>query len=161
MKYCCHDLTLLKVTSLQERFRKELWYSLTLSDIGCNHLSKLFFWLTDNVGLQKMQTVLVTGANGFIGLNLVSSLVKSDEFDIIACVRSESKDLKCSTIEYGVDVRDISSIRTAFLKYKDSFVVHLASMMDFYPSDKGFDDPQFLMITRQKRNDFYQRRGNA
>jgi nucleoside-diphosphate-sugar epimerase len=88
-----------------------------------------------------MQTVLITGANGFIGKNLIQFLSKDNRFQVVGCVRN-SNSLKESDkykIESGIDVTDIESIRNVIKKYSPvDFVIHLASLMDFYPSDKGF-----------------------
>jgi nucleoside-diphosphate-sugar epimerase len=74
--------------------------------------------------------VFVTGSTGFIGKNLVANLQLDSQYRVIKCARSESE---------SFDVRSIETIEKTFRKHatKNSFVIHLASVMDFYPNEKS------------------------
>jgi len=75
-----------------------------------------------------MGQILVTGATGFVGLNLCKRLVR-DKADVVAFVRASSKTAKLN--EIGVDCRivdicDPESIENNFEKF--STVYHLAAI---------------------------------
>jgi nucleoside-diphosphate-sugar epimerase len=78
--------------------------------------------------------ILVTGATGFIGRNLVSKLIE-EKHDVVAFVRktSDVKGLPHRMRLVEGDLLDPSSLTTAV---KDvDIVIHLAALFDFYPKD--------------------------
>ena len=67
--------------------------------------------------------VLLTGANGFVGSNLLKSL--SYNYDVVALSRSKPK-FKCKWIKF-VTLSEINFIEV-FKKYKPKFVIHCAAI---------------------------------
>jgi len=73
--------------------------------------------------------VLVTGGSGFIGTNLIDSLLK-DNIEVInldiACPKIEShrKSWRC------IDIRDRSRLNSEFLNFSPTHLVHLAARTD-------------------------------
>ena len=82
-----------------------------------------------------MKTILITGANGFIGSNLVSSLIRKKNLKIIAIDIVKKKlayNLKkyflIKNVEYfSIDICNLSKLNKIFFKFKPSIVYHLAA----------------------------------
>lgn len=89
--------------------------------------------------MHALNTVLVTGASGFIGRHLCKSLKKKG-INVIALSRSgQCKELD-ATQQYGLDLRDRVNVRE-FIQYtKPRYVVHLAAMKgrSIVPSEYRF-----------------------
>ncbi len=79
--------------------------------------------------------ILVTGATGFIGRNLVSALI-SDGHQVAAMVRetSNTNRLPKETVIVTADLFDRESLELAV--GENDAVIHLAAYFDFYPEDK-------------------------
>ncbi|HPI41696.1 MAG TPA: NAD-dependent epimerase/dehydratase family protein [Pseudobdellovibrionaceae bacterium] len=83
-----------------------------------------------------MSRVLVTGANGFLGLWLVRGLIDEGQ-EVLALVRNPNKEpelqkLKCQIIQG--DVTDLKSLESAFAKVEAVF--HLAGLIAYRRSDR-------------------------
>jgi nucleoside-diphosphate-sugar epimerase len=78
--------------------------------------------------------ILVTGATGFIGRNLVRTLVR-EGFDVSALVRrtSDVKELPKQIRLIEGDLRDLASLKKAVEEM--NVVIHLAAHFEFYPKD--------------------------
>ncbi len=78
--------------------------------------------------------ILVTGATGFIGRNLVAKLVE-EKHDVTALVRktSEVKGIPKEVRLVEGDLLDLASLEEAAKGAE--VVIHLAAMFDFYPKD--------------------------
>ncbi|KAL6071993.1 Epimerase domain-containing protein [Balamuthia mandrillaris] len=77
--------------------------------------------------------VLVTGATGFVGKQLLHRLLQEDRFQPIAFVRPSSN---TRSLPKGVEIREGSLFEHGSLReaVRDvAAVVHLAAMMDFFP----------------------------
>ena len=80
--------------------------------------------------------ILVTGATGFIGRNLVSKLVEK-QYEVTALVRKTS-DVNGLPQEIRLvegDLLDLISLTNAVVGAE--MVIHLAALFDFYPKDVG------------------------
>lgn len=97
--------------------------------------------MSSNHLINKMH-ILVTGASGFIGKNLLDKLL-SNGFRVTALVRSqqskqmiENRFRKFNTSLHvldGIDIVKKDVLRNVFSNIKIDVVIHLASEMDFYP----------------------------
>jgi len=80
--------------------------------------------------MPKKNNVLVTGANGFVGINLVKQLSKSN-YEIISLVKND-KNLKLisgiSKVVHG-DISDKNSLEKIFRENKICYVIHLAAII--------------------------------
>ena len=82
-----------------------------------------------------MKTILITGANGFIGSNLVSSLIKKKNLRIIAIdivkqklAHNLKKQFSSKNLEYfSIDICNLNKLNKIFFKFKPSIVYHLAA----------------------------------
>ena len=70
-----------------------------------------------------MRTILVTGFNGFIGLNLIPKLRK--KFNVIGLSNELSPEINIKQIKY-----DITKINKKIIPEKISTIVHLAAISD-------------------------------
>ena len=68
-----------------------------------------------------MRTILVTGFNGFIGLNLIPKLRK--KFNVIGLSNELSPEINIKQIKY-----DITKINKKIIPEKISTIVHLAAI---------------------------------
>lgn len=83
-----------------------------------------------------MSRVLVTGANGFLGVWLVKGLI-AEGHTVMALVRNPNKEpellsLKCQIIKG--DVTDLASLEAAF--WDVEYVFHLAGVIAYKPSER-------------------------
>lgn len=76
-----------------------------------------------------MNKVIVTGGSGFIGTNLISSLI-ADGFDVINVDIEEPKNPEHDLIFRRCDIRNIDELERIFLAFNPDFVVHLAARTD-------------------------------
>jgi nucleoside-diphosphate-sugar epimerase len=83
---------------------------------------------------KKAMKILVTGATGFIGRNLVRALVR-EGYDVAALVRRTSnvKELPKKIRLIEGDLNDLPSLKKAV--EGRNVVVHLAAYFEFYPKD--------------------------
>lgn len=92
--------------------------------------------------------VLITGANGYIGSNLVKYLAGSDEYEIFALVREKSNLNSISSVKGNLNIVKITptidSINSAILKTKPDVVVHLAALS---LAEHGLDDVEPLILS--------------
>ncbi|MFT4579268.1 MAG: nucleoside-diphosphate-sugar epimerase [Nitrospinales bacterium] len=85
-------------------------------------------------------SLLVTGANSFIGSSLIRHLIKRDEMKIVATYRQNKEslvDLSTDQLKYvACDLSDSSAVSRLFEDYNVGSVVHLAAAR---PGQKGID----------------------
>jgi len=87
--------------------------------------------------------ILITGATGFIGKNLVKNLLKEEDIDIYVIVRKNSDtsiiDKRVTVFRYD---EDIDALLNFFKKEKFDGVIHLASL--FLASHEPKDIPNLI-----------------
>lgn len=76
-----------------------------------------------------MRRVLVTGGSGFIGTNLVGSLL-NDESAVLSIDVKEPQDKEHDRVFQRADIRDGAAIVGAFERFRPTHVVHLAARTD-------------------------------
>lgn len=76
-----------------------------------------------------MKKVLVTGGSGFIGTNLVSSLI-SDDIEILTIDVDDPKISDHYPYFKRVDIKDKQSVDEIFTNFKPDIVIHLAARTD-------------------------------
>lgn len=82
--------------------------------------------------------ILVTGGAGFIGSNLVDSLIKENHEVIVLDNLSTGKkeNLNKNTYFYNIDLRDLSKLNSLFEKERPEIVYHLAAQINVRKSIK-------------------------
>lgn len=96
-------------------------------------------------GISK-EKVILTGATGFIGANLLKRLLENEKFEVHIFLRKESKmwriknilDHKNLTIDY-VNLFDFESLRETVEKIQPDYIIHLATY-GAYPTMQTEDD---------------------
>lgn len=78
-----------------------------------------------------MNTLLVTGATGFIGRNLIRDLIFNSQFQRVVCLVRKENDwltqLKTGIEVVKCDLQNLSQVRAVFEQYNPNTVVHLAA----------------------------------
>lgn len=82
-----------------------------------------------SVGCIMNNKVIVTGGSGFIGTNLISSLI-IDGFDVINIDIAEPTNVEHSSVFYRCDIRNLDELERIFQDFNPDFVVHLAARTD-------------------------------
>lgn len=76
-----------------------------------------------------MKTILVTGANGLLGQNVIKQLEKKNEYRIVGAGRGECRFNKAEkTIYQSVDLTDQIQVESLFEEFKPKYVIHTAAM---------------------------------
>lgn len=91
-----------------------------------------------------MKSVLVTGAGGFIGRNLVSALLSDKNYELILTDRNDPRDHFSEISEsenhrisyHNLDITDRSSAFDIFKNHKIDTCVHLAALVNVQDSTK-------------------------
>ena len=73
-----------------------------------------------------MKKVLITGSNGFVGQNLISSL--SNKFDLYGLDRHQTRNLPKSNYYIG-DLGDLNLLKKVFEEIKPDVLIHLAAIV--------------------------------
>lgn len=81
-----------------------------------------------------MSRIMVTGGSGFIGTNLISSLV-DEGHTVISIDIAEPMNIEHSAFFYRCDILDVISLRKVFTQFKPEVVVHLAARTDLEGKD--------------------------
>lgn len=84
-----------------------------------------------------MVKILVTGASGFIGTNLIEDLI-SKEYEVCNIDINAPKIPQRNNIWKNVDIRDYVSFEKAVLSFNPDYLVHLAARTDL--DGKSMDD---------------------
>ena len=89
-----------------------------------------------------MTNILITGANGFVGSNLVRRLLQSDD-KITIFIRKESnlwrlKDILPFLEVCIIDMRDVELLRSVIKKIKPDIVYHCVAY-GVYPSQQNLN----------------------
>lgn len=89
---------------------------------------------------EKKDVVFVTGANGFIGANIVRVLLKRNYEVHILNRKSEAswrlKDIKDLIYIHGGDITEKTSLKRTLLKVKPDYIIHLAAYGAYYYQDE-------------------------
>jgi nucleoside-diphosphate-sugar epimerase len=72
---------------------------------------------------------LVTGGSGFIGTNVVQSLVEAGH-EVLSLDVEPPRDARHTSVWQGVNICDLSGLRTAFEGFQPQVVLHLAARTD-------------------------------
>jgi nucleoside-diphosphate-sugar epimerase len=88
-----------------------------------------------------MNNILITGASGFVGSNLVRKLIKSKD-NVSILVRKQSNLWRLKDVLSQIDIHfmneDAESLKTTILKIKPDIVYHLATY-GTYPFQQNFN----------------------
>lgn len=84
-------------------------------------------------------TILITGATGFIGRNLIDSLNKQEYFDWIKWVTVG----RSGEVDYKIDLTNFTQVKNMVAEVKPSAIIHLASNANSKP-DK--DNPSQIIF---------------
>lgn len=76
-----------------------------------------------------MNKILVTGGSGFIGTNLISSLIM-DGFEVINVDIVEPLNVEHKLFFRRCDIRNVDELEQVFISFNPDFVVHLAARTD-------------------------------
>lgn len=71
--------------------------------------------------------ILISGASGFIGKNLIAKLSRSD-YQLFGLVNSQKDTLPIN--EYSVDLKDFNNLQKTINHIKPDFVFHLGALVD-------------------------------
>ena len=71
--------------------------------------------------------ILISGAYGFIGKNLVSSLLSSSEYNLYLISRNKVINSTCSFTNICCDIKGLDSIKMEFKNIELDFILHFAS----------------------------------
>lgn len=80
---------------------------------------------------KSKRRILITGGSGFIGTNLVSSLVSGDS-DILSCDINEPQCQSHKKVFHRLDILDKSLLADTFKKFAPTDVIHLAARTDLH-----------------------------
>lgn len=83
--------------------------------------------------MKKNETILITGGSGFIGYNLIKSIVNKFNLSVIGL--EDIKDTKIKEFEerikyYKLNLEDKESVTEIIRKINPSFIIHLASFVN-------------------------------
>ncbi|MCF6170813.1 MAG: polysaccharide biosynthesis protein [Bacteroidales bacterium] len=94
----------------------------------------------------EKQTILVTGACGFVGRHLVKTLLEDGAFDVVACCRKPKnfphKEERLSVV--AADLLNPESFQAVFEEYKPARIVHLGALARFR---QGEENPELAVRT--------------
>jgi FlaA1/EpsC-like NDP-sugar epimerase len=76
---------------------------------------------------RNKETVFITGANGFVGEVLVSSMIREKRFNLIVNDRERSLD-DAGVTSASVDLADAASIRDFFKTHSPDHIIHLGAV---------------------------------
>ena len=88
-----------------------------------------------------MKKVLITGSNGFVGQNLISSL--SNKFDLYGLDRHQTRNLPKSNYYIG-DLGDLNLLKKVFEEIKPDVLIHLAAIVHKNNADTSEKNYNFL-----------------
>lgn len=98
------------------------------------------------VGPKKI--ILITGADGFVGKNLVQHLKDSEQYAVIAHTKKSTESLGVETLVGNL--HDISILDDVLSRV--DIVIHLAAMVSYLPSDKNRLYRNNVTVTRDLVN---------
>jgi nucleoside-diphosphate-sugar epimerase len=79
--------------------------------------------------------VLITGGSGFIGTNLIETLLKSGKYDVLNIDNAEPKNNKHTVYWKQCDILNGDQINEIFDAFKPTAVIHLAARTDTDPKN--------------------------
>nr|WP_321356175.1 NAD(P)-dependent oxidoreductase [uncultured Draconibacterium sp.] len=77
-----------------------------------------------------MKKILITGGSGFIGTNLIESLIDNTENSILNIDNETPKIQERNNIWQNVDIRDLEALSNSIEVFKPELVIHLAARTD-------------------------------
>lgn len=77
----------------------------------------------------RKEKIVITGASGFIGTNLLEDLVEKD-YDVINVDFSEPKITERNNLWKNVDIRDYEKLKKTILDFRPDYIIHLAARTD-------------------------------